>query len=179
MSSGQTSRESTPVMLMPTRSPERTREREHADRHLLQPLGGGVSCREMGRVLLLAPVLYCMLFMAFDALFGDLRASPWGILAFSLVSFYAPEGGLSGLIYLLTFGTEILVFCAFFATWFAPIFAIPILGPDRQGFRVPVHSNRSILLIAGRRNDSIHTGTSLRSTSRHAFQRLTESAQSP
>ena len=88
-------------------------------------------------VLLLAPVLYCMLFMAFDALFGDLRASPWGILAFSLVSFYAPEGGLSGLIYLLTFGTEILVFCAFFATWFAPIFAIPILGPDRQRISRP------------------------------------------
>jgi hypothetical protein len=83
-------------------------------------------------VFVLAPMLWGTLFIVFDSLFGDLRATPWGILAFAMVCFYAPEGGLTGLIYLLTFGTEILLFCAFFATWVAPVFAIPILGPDRR-----------------------------------------------
>ncbi len=83
-------------------------------------------------VLVIAPLLWCLFFFVFDSLLGDLRASPWGLLALVLISHFAPESGISGLIYLLTFGVETLVFCAFFAAWFAPIFAIPILGPDRK-----------------------------------------------
>jgi hypothetical protein len=83
-------------------------------------------------VLVLAPLLWCMLFIEFDSLFGDLRATPWGLLALALITHVAPEGGLSNMIYLLSFGVEALVFSAFFATWFAPLLAIPILGPERQ-----------------------------------------------
>jgi hypothetical protein len=83
-------------------------------------------------VLVVAPILWFLLFAGFDSLFGDLRVSPWGLLAMTFISHAAPEAEISGMIYLLTFGTEILVFCAFFATWFGPIFAIPILGPDRR-----------------------------------------------
>jgi TM2 domain-containing membrane protein YozV len=39
---------------------------------------------------------------------------------------------LSGVIYLVTFGVEIFVFCALFATYIAPLFAIAVLGPDRR-----------------------------------------------
>jgi hypothetical protein len=82
-------------------------------------------------VLVVAPLLWCLFFIVFDSLLGDLRATPWGLLAVAMIGHTAPEGGLSIMIYLLTFGTVILTFCAIFATWVAPIFAIPVLGPDR------------------------------------------------
>jgi hypothetical protein len=83
-------------------------------------------------VLVIAPLLWLLLFVVFDSLVGDLRATPWGLLAAASIGHVAPEGAITGLIHFLTFGVEILVFCAFFATWVAPIFAIPILGPDRR-----------------------------------------------
>jgi hypothetical protein len=83
-------------------------------------------------VLVIAPLMWFLLFVVFDSLFGDLRATPWGLLVIALFSHSAPESSTSGLIAVLTFGVEALLFCAFFATWIAPILAIPILGPDRQ-----------------------------------------------
>ena len=83
-------------------------------------------------VLVIAPLLWFLLFVVFDSLFGDLRATPWGLLVIAMFSHSAPEGALIGVIHLMTFGLETLVFCAFFATWVAPIFAIPVLGPDRR-----------------------------------------------
>jgi hypothetical protein len=50
----------------------------------------------------------------------------------ALFSHSAPEGALTGVISLLTFMTEALIFSAFFATWVAPLLAIPFLGPDRR-----------------------------------------------
>jgi hypothetical protein len=82
-------------------------------------------------VLIIAPVMWFLLFVVFDSLFGDLRATPWGLLVIPLFSHSAPEGALTGTIHLLTYGLESLVFSAFFATWVAPIIAIPILGPNR------------------------------------------------
>lgn len=83
-------------------------------------------------VLVVAPLIWFLLFVVYDSLFGDLRTTPWGLLVFALFSHSAPEGALTGVITLLTFGVEALVFCAFFATWVAPFLAIPILGPDRR-----------------------------------------------
>jgi hypothetical protein len=83
-------------------------------------------------VLVVAPLIWCLFFFTFDSLFGDLRTTPWGLLALALISHIAPEGGLTILIYLLTFGAEILIFCALFATWVAPLFAITVLGPERR-----------------------------------------------
>jgi hypothetical protein len=83
-------------------------------------------------VLFVAPLLWFLTFVVFDSLFGDLRATPWGLLVLVQLSHVAPEAGLSGLIHFLTFGVEIMVFCALFATHVAPVFAIPVLGPDRR-----------------------------------------------
>ena len=95
-------------------------------------------------VLVIAPLVWFILFVVYDSLFGDLRATPWGLLVVALFSHFAPEGALTGVIYQLTFGVETFVFCAFFATWFAPIFAIPVLGPDRRGVE-PLHSSEPVL----------------------------------
>ena len=83
-------------------------------------------------VLIVAPLIWFLFFVVFDWLFGDLRAAPWGLLVIVALSHTAPEGMLSGLIHFFTFGAEIFVFCALFATWVAPIFAIAVLGPDRR-----------------------------------------------
>jgi hypothetical protein len=95
------------------------------------PTGEAYHLEKWEGVLVIAPLLWCLFFVVFDSLFGDLRATPWGLLALALISFIAPEGALTGMIYLLTFGAEGLAFCALFATWFAPLLAVPILGPDR------------------------------------------------
>jgi hypothetical protein len=96
------------------------------------PTGEAYHLAKWTGILVVAPLLWCLFFFVFDSLLGDLRASPWGLLALALIAHLAPEGGLGGLIYFLSFGVEMLVFCALFANWVAPIFAIPILGPDRK-----------------------------------------------
>lgn len=83
-------------------------------------------------VLVIAPLIWALLFFVLDSLFGDIRATPWGLLALVMISHSAPEGALTGAISLLTFGMEILIFCACFAAWVAPFFAIPILGSPRR-----------------------------------------------
>jgi hypothetical protein len=92
-------------------------------------------------VLVAAPLVWFVLFIVFDSLFGDLRASPWGLLVMAQISHVAPETALTGAIGLLTFGTEIFIFCAVFATWVAPVFATVVLGPDRR------RTTRRILLL--------------------------------
>jgi hypothetical protein len=82
-------------------------------------------------VLVVAPLVWFLLFVVFDSLFGDLRTTPWGLLALATISHTAPEGALTGVFYLLSFGTEALLFCALFATWFAPAIGDAIVGPDR------------------------------------------------
>ena len=96
------------------------------------PTGEAYHLARWTGILVIAPILWCTLFVVFDSLFGDLRASPWGLLTLTMISHSAPEGGISGIIYLLSFGVEILIACAIFATWFAPLIAIPVLGPDRK-----------------------------------------------
>jgi len=83
-------------------------------------------------IFVVAPLIWILLFVVFDALIGDLRASPWGLLLMVQVAHVAPEGQLTGPIYLVTFGAEIYTFCALFATYIAPHFAVVVLGPDRR-----------------------------------------------
>ena len=83
-------------------------------------------------ILVVAPLLWIMLFLVYNSLFGDLRASPWGLLAMAQIAHVAPEDGIAGTIVLCTFGLETFIFCALFATYVAPYFAIAALGPERQ-----------------------------------------------
>jgi hypothetical protein len=83
-------------------------------------------------VLVAAPLIWLLLFVVLDSLLGDIRTTPWGLLALALISHLAPEGGVTGAIYLLTFGTAIFTFCALFSKWVAPAFAMLVLGRDRR-----------------------------------------------
>lgn len=91
-------------------------------------------------VLVVAPLVWFLLFVVYDSLFGDVRDSPWGLLVVALFAHSAPEGMLTGVIALLTFGVEVLVFCALFATWVAPLLATAVLGPDRRRTANPARS---------------------------------------
>ena len=83
-------------------------------------------------ILVVAPLIWLLLFVVLDSLIGDIRTSPWGLLVLAMLSHTAPEGMLSGAIVFLTFGVEAVIFCALFATFVAPFFAIAVLGPDRR-----------------------------------------------
>lgn len=83
-------------------------------------------------VLVVAPLLWLVLFIVYDSLFGDLRRTPWGLLAAVFIAHIAPEGGITGVVRLLTFGVEIFVFCALFAVWVAPLIASGIVAPARE-----------------------------------------------
>jgi hypothetical protein len=89
-------------------------------------------------VFVVAPLIWFLLFLVLDSLLGDLRATPWGLLALSLLSHYAPETQLTGAIYVITFGSVIFTFCALFATFVAPTVAIAVLGRDRHSFQRPI-----------------------------------------
>ena len=96
------------------------------------PTGEGYHWAKWVGILVVAPLLWLLLFIVYDSLLGDIRASPWGLLVLALLSHVAPEGMLSGVIAFLTFGVEAVIFCALFATFVAPFFAIAVLGPDRR-----------------------------------------------
>jgi hypothetical protein len=83
-------------------------------------------------IFAVAPLIWLLLFVVLDSLIGDIRSSPWGLLVLALLSHTAPEGMLSGAIAFLTFGLEAVIFCALFATFVAPLFAVAVLGPDRR-----------------------------------------------
>lgn len=103
-------------------------------------------------LLVVGPALWLMLFVVYDNLLGDLRTTPWGMLAFALLSHTAPEGGLNGTIWMVTFGLEILLFCAFFSRWIAPYIAVAFLGPKagpEPVFSTPVPIRRTQLLNTG------------------------------
>jgi hypothetical protein len=83
-------------------------------------------------IFILAPILWSIAFTVLDSLLGDARETAWGLLAFAVIAHIAPEGGITGAIFLFSFCAEMLVFCAFFAAWFAPALATAVLGPDRR-----------------------------------------------
>jgi hypothetical protein len=95
-------------------------------------------------IFLLAPALWFMLFTIMDSLLGDVRTTPWGMLAVALISHSAPEAGIVGTIGLWSVGVEGLVFCAFFAAWFAPVIATFVVGPGRGSHEAQLSLKPSI-----------------------------------
>lgn len=88
-------------------------------------------------VLIVAPLIWFLVFVVFDSVFGDLRTTPWGLLVLVGISHTAPEGALAGAIYFLIYQLAAFTFCALFATWVAPVFATAVLGPDRRRIKPP------------------------------------------
>lgn len=87
------------------------------------PIGEGFHLARWIGIFLILPALWIALFILFDSLCGDIRNSPWGLLAFVIFSKLAPEGGVSGIIYMLWFSTISMIFAAI-----AAVYVMPLLG---------------------------------------------------
>ncbi len=104
-------------------------------------------------IFLIAPIMWIMLFTLYDSLCGDVRRAPWGLLVLAIFSHAAPEGMLTGIVYMLGFTCASIIFAALSAAYVMPIFGTLIAGPGRRriGRSVPV---RSIPRRAGGLGDS-------------------------
>lgn len=80
-------------------------------------------------VLVLAPVIWTMTFVWFDSLCGDVRKSPWGLLALTLFAHNAPEGMLDGCVYMMGFGAFSIIFAALSAAYILPHVGTLFSGP--------------------------------------------------
>jgi hypothetical protein len=100
------------------------------------PAGEAFHLMRWTGVLVLAPLLWIMLFTWFDSLCGDVRKSPWGLLIMVAFAHAAPEGGLGLVVYTIGYGTLALVFAAFAATYLMPILGEIVAGPSRRTVRL-------------------------------------------
>lgn len=86
-------------------------------------------------VLIVAPIIWTMLFTVFDSLCGDVRKSPWGLLVIPIFAHAAPEAGLGGPIYYLVYGVLSILFAALAAAYVMPIIGTLLAGPENVAIR--------------------------------------------
>ncbi len=96
------------------------------------PAGEAYHLGKWVGVLVAAPILWIALFVLFDSLCGDVRQSPWGLLAISYFAHGAAEGMLGGIIYALGFVTFAIVFAALLTAYVMPIVGALFIGPGNQ-----------------------------------------------
>jgi hypothetical protein len=107
------------------------------------PSGEAFHLMRWTGVLILAPVLWIMLFTLMDSLCGDVRKSPWGLLAIMTFAHVAPEGGIGILVYSIGYLAGAILFAAFTITYLMPIVGEIVIGPSRKTvrFRDPLRIN--------------------------------------
>jgi hypothetical protein len=81
-------------------------------------------------IFFLAPCLWLALFTVFDSLCGDVRLSPWGLLAIVTFGHAAPEGGVSEIAYALSYVVFGIVFAAVMGAYLMPILGTFFIGPE-------------------------------------------------
>jgi hypothetical protein len=82
-------------------------------------------------VLLLQTGLFFLLFVTVDAVCGDLRQQPWGLLPVLLFSHLAPEGGVNGPISFVWIGNIAVIFCIVVCGFITPVFGGLLQGRER------------------------------------------------
>ncbi|HZY64171.1 MAG TPA: hypothetical protein VFE38_16760 [Edaphobacter sp.] len=85
------------------------------------PIGEAFHLGRWIGIFLVMPALWIMLFTLIDSLCGDVRKSPWGLLAIVLFAHIAPEGGIDGPIYMLGYGAAGIIFAALAAAYVMPV----------------------------------------------------------
>ena len=99
------------------------------------PSGEGFHMARWTGVLIVAPILWIMLFTAFDSLCGNVTESPWGLLVIAQFAHSAPEGMLGGVIYMLGFITLSITVAALTAAYVMPVLGTLFKGPEQTGLR--------------------------------------------
>lgn len=85
--------------------------------------------RWMG-VLVVAPLLWIILFVIFDSLCGDVRKSPWGLLIVVVFSHAAPEAMLTGVIYMYFYTAVLVIIAAVSVSYVMPLIGTLLAGPE-------------------------------------------------
>lgn len=93
------------------------------------PTGEAYRLLKWPGVLVLAPVIWTMTFVWFDSLCGDVRRSPWGLLALTLFAHNAPEGMLDSCIYMMGYGAFAIIFAAVMTAYVMPHIGTMFAGP--------------------------------------------------
>jgi hypothetical protein len=99
------------------------------------PMGEAYHIEGWWGVFLIAPILWIMLFTLFDSLCGDTRRYPWGLIIILTYAHFAPESMLSGIIYLMGFGTAAILFAALTSAYLMPILGTLLVGQERTATR--------------------------------------------
>ncbi len=99
------------------------------------PSAEGFHIARWTGVLIVAPILWIMLFTLFDSLCGSATESPWGLLVIAQFAHLAPEGMLGGVIYMLGFTTLSIIVAALTAAYVMPVLGTLFKGPEQTGLR--------------------------------------------
>lgn len=99
------------------------------------PVGEAFRVGRWMGVLLVAPILWIMLFTLYDSLCGDVRKAPWGLLAIVLLAHIAPNGLLGGVIYMLGYGAAGIIFVALVASYGMSVFGALFAGRQHLDLR--------------------------------------------
>lgn len=95
------------------------------------PTGEAFHLARWVGVLVIAPVVWIILFLLFDSLCGDARRSPWALIQIVLFAHIAPEGLLSAPIYEFVYGTFAITFAALLSAYVMPHVGKLLIGPGR------------------------------------------------
>jgi hypothetical protein len=99
------------------------------------PTGEAFHIGRWTGVLIVAPILWIMLFTVFDSLCGSVSESPWGLLVIAQFAHSAPEGMLGSVIYMLGFITISIVVAALTTAYVMPLLGTLFKGPEQTGLR--------------------------------------------
>jgi hypothetical protein len=106
-------------------------------------------------VLLVAPALWLLCFLAMDTVCGDTRRSPGGLLMVALCSHIAPEGLLTGAFYLMTIGPLTVCFVSLLSAYVLPLIGNVLKKPTGRSAGDPSSASASVgapKLQSGRAN---------------------------
>lgn len=82
-------------------------------------------------IFLLQPLIYLLVFVTADAVSGDARSQPWGLLPMLLFAHAAPEQLLGGSIQFVWIGNIGTIFCIFVCGYVTPVFGGLLQGRER------------------------------------------------
>jgi hypothetical protein len=86
-------------------------------------------------IVIVGGAVWTLLFIITDLICGDLRKSPFGLLAMVAFSHAAPESLIAGLVYFIFFTNFGIVVAILFSAYFAPILGTLLSGnPSKRGY---------------------------------------------
>jgi hypothetical protein len=86
-------------------------------------------------IVIVGGAVWTLLFIVTDVICGDLRKSPFGLLAMVAFSHVAPESLIAGLVYFIFFTNFGIIVAIVFCAYFAPILGTLLSGnPSMRGY---------------------------------------------